>query len=82
MLELSKYVGPTQDIPTLGMGVGERELGYIEGQFKRIKGCGAFMKSPSKLSANATGFGVVHFADAMLKAKNISLEGKVSVNYA
>jgi glutamate dehydrogenase (NADP+) len=36
MTELSKYVGPDQDLPTMGMGVGGREMGYLFGQYKRI----------------------------------------------
>ena len=36
MTELSKYVGPDVDHPTMGMGVGEKEMGYLFGQYKRI----------------------------------------------
>jgi len=68
-------VGPGQDIPSLGMGVSLRELGYMEGQFKRIKGGGDFMRSEGYVK----GHGVVHFANAMLSDKKISLRGKRSL---
>jgi len=78
MTELVKYVGPDIDLPTMGMGVGEKELGYMYGQYKRIN-----IKSSSGgkpfLSASATdaaGVGVVHFANEMLKDKGDTLKGK------
>lgn len=78
MTELVKYIGPDVDLPTLGMGVGEKEVGYLFGQYKRIN-----IKSSSGgrpfLSFNdpeAPGYGVVHFANEMLKDKGESLRGK------
>mmetsp|Transcript_4884 Transcript_4884/g.6332 ORF Transcript_4884/g.6332 Transcript_4884/m.6332 type:complete len:506 (+) Transcript_4884:162-1679(+) len=78
MTELSKYIGPDQDSPWMGMGVGEEEMGYLFGQFKRINTkssvpgryflSGAFPEAP--------GSGVVHLANEMLKDKGDSLEGK------
>lgn len=78
MTELAKYIGPDIDVPFMGMGVGEKEFGYLFGQYKRIN-----IKSSSDgrpfLSAScpeAPGAGVVHFAKEMLKDKNDSLSGK------
>eukprot|EP00554_Chaetoceros_debilis_P010695 CAMPEP_0194108414 /NCGR_PEP_ID=MMETSP0150-20130528/8111_1 /TAXON_ID=122233 /ORGANISM="Chaetoceros debilis, Strain MM31A-1" /LENGTH=518 /DNA_ID=CAMNT_0038797107 /DNA_START=48 /DNA_END=1604 /DNA_ORIENTATION=- len=78
MTELVKYVGPDLDLPTMGMGVGEKEFGYLAGQHKRIS-----IKSSSGgrpfLAAScpeAPGVGVVHFANEMMKDKGDSLQGK------
>jgi len=82
MTELFKYVGPDVDHPTMGMGIGEAEVGYLYGQYKRIN-----IKSGSSgkqflyggnpgFHVRAVGYGVVHYAHEMLKDKNDSLEGK------
>lgn len=81
MTELAKYVGPDIDQPTMGMGVGETEMGYLYGQYKRINMKGTsggkpFLASGSTSFYKAPGFGVVHFADNMLKDKGDSLKGK------
>lgn len=81
MTELAKYIGPDQDQPTMGMGVGETEIGYLFGQYKRINiksssGGKPFLSAGSPSFYKAPGFGVVHFADNMLRDKGDSLEGK------
>ena len=47
--ELAKYIGPDQDIPFVGMGCGKEEMGYIYGQYKRIKPTGNFMSNSNML---------------------------------
>lgn len=78
MTELSKYIGPEQDCPWMGTGVGEEEMGYLFGQFKRINSKssvpGRFFLSGT--FPKAQGFGVVHFANELLKDKGDSLQGK------
>jgi len=82
--ELYKYIGPNTDIPAGDIGVGGREIGYLFGQYKRIKteftgvltGKG-FNWGGSIMRPEATGFGVVYFAEEMLKFKGKSIEGKV-----
>jgi len=76
MTELAKYIGPDQDIPWMGMGVGKQEMGYLYGQYKRIS---PRVGGPLLLSSTfpqAPGFGVAHFANEILKDKGESLEGK------
>jgi len=72
--ELAKYIGPEQDIPFVGVGCGKEEMGYIYGQYKRIKPTGNFMYNSDMLQA--PGFTVVHFADRMLQDRGDSLQGK------
>ena len=67
MTELSKYIGPDQDIPGVGTGVGSREIGYLYGQFKRTnvhhaqKGKGLLWGGMYPFP-QAPAWGVVHFA--------------------
>ncbi|OEU14704.1 Aminoacid dehydrogenase-like protein [Fragilariopsis cylindrus CCMP1102] len=72
--ELAKYIGPEVDIPFVGMGCGKEEMGYIYGQYKRIKPTGNFMSNSDMLQA--PGFTVVHFANRMLQDRGDSLQGK------
>lgn len=86
MTELSRHIGPDRDIPAGDIGVGEREIGYLYGQYKRLqdesrailtgKGVGY---GGSLLRMEATGYGVVLFAEAMLRRRVDSLEGKTCV---
>lgn len=78
MTELVKYVGPDVDLPTMGMGVGQKELGYMYGQYKRINIKSSSGGNPflSSSAPNASGVGVVHFANEMLKDKGDNLKGK------
>lgn len=86
MTELQRHIGPNTDVPAGDIGVGGREIGYLFGQYKRIKneftgvltGKGVEY-SGSLIRPEATGYGTVYFAQEMLKEKNDSLEGKVVV---
>lgn len=83
MTELARYIGPDRDVPAGDIGVGAREIGYLYGQYKRLqdesravitgKGVGY---GGSVLRAEATGYGAVHFAQAMFRRQGQSLEGK------
>jgi len=88
MTELFKYVGADVDVPAGDIGVGGREVGYLFGQYKRIRGEFTGVLTGKGLSfggslvrPEATGFGASYFAEEMLKVKNDSLKGKtVSVS--
>ena len=54
--ELAKYIGPDQDIPFVGMGCGKEEMGYIYGQYKRIKPTGNFMSNSNMLQVSVLSF--------------------------
>lgn len=81
MTELTKYIGPDLDVPSMGYGVGLPEVGYLYGQYKRIndhvaqRGRGVLWGG-SMPYPEATGYGVVDFASAMLLDKGDSLKGK------
>ena len=83
MTELNRHIGPATDIAAGDIGVGPREIGYLFGQYKRIRngfdgaltGKGlAFGGAP--LRAEATGYGLVHFACIMAHAAGNTLEGR------
>lgn len=84
MLELFRYIGPSIDVPAGDIGVGEREIGYLFGQYKRITGEFAsgvltgkgLSFGGSLIRREATGFGAAFFAEEMLAAKGDSLRGK------
>ena len=84
MTELSRHIGPNTDVPAGDIGVGGREIGYLFGQYKRLrnrydagvltgKGLGF---GGSLARTEATGYGTVLFAQSMLGTKGDSLEGK------
>ena len=83
MLELSKHIGPNTDVPAGDIGVGAREIGYMFGQYKRIKneftgvltGKGLAWGG-SFIRPEATGYGLIYFLEEMLKFKKISIKGK------
>ena len=83
MTELFRHIGPNKDIPAGDIGVGGREIGYLFGQYKRLKnefsgvltGKGVSWGG-SLIRPEATGYGVVYFIDEMLKASNRGLKGK------
>jgi glutamate dehydrogenase (NADP+) len=83
MTELYSHIGPNRDVPAGDIGVGGREIGYLFGQYKRLKneftgvltGKGASFGG-SLIRPEATGYGVVYFTEQMLKYKNNSLKGK------
>lgn len=84
MTELSKHIGPFTDIPAGDIGVGSREIGYLFGQYKRIKdeftgvltGKG-LSYGGSLIRPEATGYGCVYFSEEVLKHRGESLEKKV-----
>jgi glutamate dehydrogenase (NADP+) len=83
MIELARHIGPDTDVPAGDIGVGGREIGYLFGQYKRLRGefSGALTgKGPewggSLIRPEATGYGAVYFAQEMLLAVGGSLEGK------
>ena len=83
MLELSKHIGPDTDVPAGDIGVGSREIGYMFGQYKRIRneftgvltGKGINWGG-SLIRTEATGYGCVYFVEEMLKHIGNSIEGK------
>ena len=86
MTELCKYIGADTDVPAGDIGVGGREVGYMYGQYKRIRGLSEGVLTGKGLSfggslarTEATGYGVLYFANAMLKANGDTLEGKTAI---
>ncbi len=84
MTELQRHIGPDTDVPAGDIGVGGREIGYMFGQYKRLKNeftgvlTGKGLKwGGSLIRPEATGYGAVYFADEMLKTRGESLEGKI-----
>ncbi len=83
MTELQKYIGPDTDVPAGDIGVGGREVGYMFGQYKRIRDEFTGVLTGKGLSfggslvrPEATGYGVTYFAQSMLATKGTSLQGK------
>ena len=84
MTELSRHIGPNTDVPAGDIGVGGREIGYMFGQYKRIRneftgvltGKGINWGG-SLIRPEATGYGTVYFAAEMLKTKGDNFNGKV-----
>lgn len=86
MTELSKYIGPDLDVPAGDVGVGAREIGYLYGQYKRLKGAKRGVLTGKGLSyggslarTEATGYGLIYYTDELLKANGESLAGKRAV---
>jgi glutamate dehydrogenase (NADP+) len=83
MTELSRHIGPDCDVPAGDIGVGGREIGFLFGQYKRIRNeftgvltGKALNWGGSLIRPEATGYGAVYFAAEMLKTRGESLEGK------
>lgn len=84
MSELFRHIGPNTDVPAGDIGVGGREIGYMFGQYKRLRneftgvltGKGRNWGG-SLIRPEATGYGTVYFAKEMLATKNSSFEGKI-----
>ena len=83
MTELQRYIGNDTDVPAGDIGVGGREIGYMFGQYKRLRNEFTGVLTGKGLSyggslmrPEATGYGNVYFAQNMLKTKGDSLEGK------
>ncbi len=83
MTELARHIGPNTDVPAGDIGVGGREIGFMFGQYKRLRNeftgvlTGKGLNwGGSLIRPEATGYGTVYFADEMLKTKGQSFEGK------
>ena len=83
MTELYRHIGPTTDVPAGDIGVGAREIGYMFGQYKRLTGRyegvltgKSLLWGGSLVRKEATGYGVVYFAENMLSIKEESLKNK------
>ena len=86
MTELFKYIGPDTDVPAGDIGVGGREIGYLFGQYKRLRNEFTGVLTGKGLSyggslarTEATGYGLCYFTDNMLKAAGRSFEGATVV---
>ena len=84
MTALYRYIGPDIDVPAGDMGVGGREIGYLYGQYRRLKGVwengvltGKGMTyGGSLIRPEATGYGAVYYLQEVLKHENDTIEGK------
>ena len=84
MTELYKYIGPDTDVPAGDIGVGGREIGYMYGQYRRIRSAyeggvltGKGLSYGGSLArTQATGYGLLYFTNEMLKCNGIALAGK------
>ncbi|MGN0383656.1 MAG: NADP-specific glutamate dehydrogenase [Eubacterium sp.] len=83
MTELCKYIGADTDVPAGDIGTGAREIGYMFGQYKRIRGLYEGVLTGKGLSyggslarTEATGYGLLYLTDEMLKCNGIELAGK------
>ncbi len=86
MTELCKYIGADTDVPAGDIGTGAREIGYMFGQYKRIRGLYEGVLTGKGLSyggslarTEATGYGLLYIVDALLKDHGTSLDGKTVV---
>ncbi|MGC8829638.1 MAG: NADP-specific glutamate dehydrogenase [Verrucomicrobiia bacterium] len=86
MTELFRHIGPDTDVPAGDIGVGGREIGFLFGQYKRLRNeftgvlTGKGLNwGGSLIRPEATGYGCVYFAQEMLKTRNETFEGKVCV---
>ena len=86
MTELCKYIGADTDVPAGDIGTGAREIGYMFGQYKRIRGVYEGVLTGKGLSyggslarTEATGYGLLYITQEMLKSKGDSLQGKTVI---
>lgn len=86
MTELVKYIGPNADVPAGDIGTGAREIGYMFGQYKRIRGLFEGVLTGKGLSyggslarTEATGYGLLYITEEMLKANGIDINGKTAI---
>src|SRR5213075_3160490 len=82
--ELARHIGPDTDVPAGDIGVGGREIGFLFGQYKRLRNeftgvlTGKGLNwGGSLIRPEATGYGCVYFAAEMLKSRGQALDGKV-----
>ena len=85
MTELSRHIGHNTDVPAGDIGVGGREIGFMFGQYKRIKNEFTGVLTGKKtdwggslIRPEATGYGTVYFVEEMLNTRNESISGKVA----
>ena len=84
MTELQRHIGPDIDVPAGDIGVGAREIGYLYGQYRRVRGAfengvltgKGLSYGGSLIRPEATGYGIVYFANEVLKHNNDTMEGK------
>lgn len=83
MTELYKYIGADTDVPAGDIGTGAREIGYLYGQYKKIKGTyegvltgKGLTYGGSLVRTEATGYGLLYLTDEMLKANGHTIKGK------
>jgi glutamate dehydrogenase (NADP+) len=87
MTELNKYIGPDTDVPAGDIGVGAREIGYMFGQYKRIRGGNeagvltgkGLLYGGSLARTEATGYGCVYFVNEMLNSRGLSFQDSTVV---
>ncbi len=87
MTELQRHISQDCDVPAGDIGVGGREIGFMFGQYKRIKNAyeagvltgKGLVYGGSLARTEATGYGLVYFVDEMIKAKGMTFEGKTVV---
>ena len=86
MTELVKYIGPNADVPAGDIGTGAREIGYMFGQYKRIRGLFEGVLTGKGLSyggslarTEATGYGLLYITEEMLKSNGIDINGKTAI---
>lgn len=86
MLELQRHIGPDTDVPAGDIGVGGREIGFMFGQYKRIRNeftgvlTGKGLEwGGSLIRPEATGYGATYFAEEMLKTRGMDFKGKTVV---
>ncbi|MDD3637121.1 MAG: NADP-specific glutamate dehydrogenase [Bacteroidales bacterium] len=84
MTELYRHIGPNTDVPAGDIGVGGREIGFLFGQYKRLRNeftgvlTGKGIEwGGSVIRPEATGYGATYFAEEMLKTRGESLQGKI-----
>ena len=83
MTELCKYIGADTDVPAGDIGTGAREIGYMFGQYKKLRGLFEGVLTGKGLSyggslarTEATGYGLLYITDALLRDHNIDIKGK------
>ena len=84
MTELSRHIGPDTDVPAGDIGVGGREIGFMFGQYKRLRNeftgvlTGKGLEwGGSLIRPEATGYGQVYFAEEMMKTRGLDFKGKI-----
>lgn len=87
MIELARHIGPDVDVPAGDMGVGAREIGYLYGQYRRLKACSergvltgkGIGYGGSLARKEATGYGLIYFVLEMMKQHQLTPQGKKAI---